>query len=109
MCLRSLIPRPSIPPILDCLQYAEVEGEGLRLSISADVMMIELNTPPPPPPPPPPQQLFAGESGPQGFCNDPTKDSQENCTGEFYINIDLGRELISTSQRDTLILVPRVW
>jgi len=26
----SLIPRPSMPPVFDCLQYAKIEGEGLN-------------------------------------------------------------------------------
>jgi len=25
----SLVPRPSMPPVFDCLQYAKMEGEGL--------------------------------------------------------------------------------
>ena len=34
----SLVPRPSIPPVCDCLQYAKTEGEGARPGESSHVI-----------------------------------------------------------------------
>ena len=36
----SLIPRPSLAPVFDCLQYAKTEGEGLVNLIPCDPQHI---------------------------------------------------------------------
>ena len=57
-------------------------------------------------------QLFAGESSPQGFCNDPDPfiDTPEKCVGMFDINIETSpQELLSSKENDIGIHVPRVW
>ena len=55
-------------------------------------------------------QLFAGVGSPQGFCNDISMISPEDCVGMFDINIDISpQELLSSSENDISIHVPRVW
>lgn len=56
-------------------------------------------------------QLFAGENSPEGFCNDPTKMSAEDCVDEFpmVIEISLRESLPLRDGSDTYLLVPRVW
>lgn len=58
-------------------------------------------------------QLFAGEEGPEGFCNDPSKESRRECMGEFLMDVDVSlREslpLVRKNDVETFVYVPRVW
>ena len=58
-------------------------------------------------------QLFAGEGGPEGFCNDPSKENREECVGEFLMDVEVSlREslpLVVENGTETFIYVPRVW